>query len=71
MECYNIYTSHEEHSVAPNVEDIEGYFCSMSEQNCQFIVCLMEKRDDDDLTQLRVNIKKCGTIIYGTLFILI
>jgi hypothetical protein len=60
-----MYERHEEHTVKPTMEHIDGYFRSMSERNCQFIVCLMDRRDEDDLTQLRVNIKTCGTIIYG------
>ncbi len=65
MECYNLYQHHEEHNVKPTVEHIDEHFRSMSERNCQFIVCLMDRRDEEDLTKLRLNIKRCGTIIYG------
>ncbi len=71
MEDYNLYQRHEEHFVVPTIECIDGYFRSMSKQNCDFMVCLMDKRDEDELTQLRINIKKCGTIKYGKLSILI
>jgi len=65
MEDYNLYKRHEEHFVEPIMEQIDGYFRSMSEQNCEFIVCLMDRRYEEDLTQLRFNIKRCGTITYG------
>jgi hypothetical protein len=67
MKYYNIYGRHEEHIVEPIFEDIRGYIQSMAERHCQFIVCVMDERREDDLTQLKVNIKKCGTITYGKL----
>ena len=66
MEDFNIYTDHEEHHVIPTAENIDGYFRSISERNCQFMVCLMDREYQDDLTELRVNIKKCGSIKYGS-----
>ncbi|CAF3582060.1 unnamed protein product [Adineta steineri] len=67
MKRYSIYGSHEEHIVTSSFEDIDGYFRGMSEQNCQFIVCVMDENNEDDLTQLKVNIKKCGIRIHGIL----
>ncbi|CAF1170862.1 unnamed protein product [Adineta ricciae] len=43
----------------------DGYFASMNEQNCELIVCVMNGRCEDDLTQMKINIKKCGTIRHG------
>lgn len=62
MKDFNIYGQHEEHIVQPNYEDIDGYFRGMNERNCQFIVCIME---GNDTTQLRTNIKDCGTLKHG------
>ncbi|CAF1151082.1 unnamed protein product [Adineta steineri] len=65
MERYNIYGHHEEHNIAPIFEDIDEHFQSMVEQRCQFMICLMDESHEDDLTQLRINIKKCGSIRHG------
>ncbi|CAF1244396.1 unnamed protein product [Rotaria sordida] len=66
MESYNLYYSgHKEDHIVPIAEHIDQYFCSMSEQKCQFIICLMDRKDEDELTKLRVNIKRCGTLLYG------
>ncbi|UJR32710.1 hypothetical protein I4U23_020169 [Adineta vaga] len=65
LKRYNIYESHEEYVVEPVFEEIDEYFSSMVERNCHFIVCVMNENYEDNLTQLRVNIKKCGTLIYG------
>jgi hypothetical protein len=65
MKFYNIYGRHEEHIVHPIFENINGYFSSMNEQKCQFIVCVMNPEYQDNFTQLKNDIKKCGTIIHG------
>jgi len=65
MKYYNIYGGHEEHIVEPIFEKIDGYFSLMNDQNCQFIVCIMNAEYQDGFTQLKNYIKKCGTIIHG------
>ncbi|UJR29319.1 hypothetical protein I4U23_010532 [Adineta vaga] len=65
MERYSLYGRHEEHIVEPNFEQISQYFRSMSEQMCEFVVCIMHGQSEEELTELRNNIKKCGTILYG------
>jgi hypothetical protein len=39
----------------------------MRERNCQFVVCVMSGRNEDEVTQLKANIKDCGTMKYGKL----
>lgn len=65
MQDYAVYGSHAEHIVKPIFEQIDGYFCSMNEENYEFIVCVMNGDREADLTQMKINIKKCGTIRHG------
>jgi hypothetical protein len=37
----------------------------MRERNCQFVICVMSGRNEDDLKQLKADIKDCGTMRYG------
>lgn len=62
MKNFNIYNQHEEHIVETNYEAIDGYFQQMNERNCQFVVCIL---DGNDPSQLRTNIKECGTLKHG------
>jgi len=71
MKYYNIYGRHEEHIVEPIAANIDGYFRSMTEQKCEFVVCIMNAEHEDDFTQLKSNIKKSGTITHGKLSICI
>jgi hypothetical protein len=68
MKNYNIYGCHEEHMVEPILENIDGYFSSMNARKCQFIVCIMNAEYEENFTQIKNNIKKCGTIKYGKFF---
>lgn len=66
MEDFNLYKSHGAHYVLPTLENIDEHFSSMKENRCQLMICLMESTDNvDDLTQLRIKIKICGTMKYG------
>jgi hypothetical protein len=70
MANYHVNVKHQKHTVRPTIDQITGYFRTMSERQCQFVVCVMSARNDDDLKQLKANIKDCGTIKYGKLSLL-
>lgn len=37
----------------------------MQERGCQFVVCVMHARTEEERNQLKLSIKDCGTIQYG------
>ena len=47
------------------MEEIDRYFEDMQKRGCQFVVCIMDARHDDELQQLKLNIKDCATIKHG------
>ncbi|CAF2535436.1 unnamed protein product [Rotaria sp. Silwood2] len=68
MKSFNINVQHvefTENSIDNDIEKIDKYFYSIKEQNYSFIVCIMNARNQDDLTQLKVKIKTSGTLTYG------
>jgi hypothetical protein len=69
MKTYHVDVRPQEHTVQPNIEQINNYFHTMSARNCQLVVCVMNGRNEDELKQLKSNIKDCGTITYGMLFL--
>jgi hypothetical protein len=71
MNNYHVDVKHERHNVRPTIDQITGYFRTMSERKCQFVVCVMSARNEDDVKQLKTDIKDCGTIKYGKLFLFI
>ena len=62
---------HSTHSIDHDMEKIEKYFRSIQAKNCQFLVCVMNTKYENDLTRLKINIKRCGTLKYGKLFLTI
>jgi len=67
MVNYHVNVKWEKHTVRPTIDQITAYFSKMHERNCQFIVCVMSGRNEDEVTQLKANIKDCGTMKYGKL----
>jgi len=67
MENYHVNVRSEKHVVKPTIDQITLYFSKMRERNCQFVVCVMSGRNEDEITQLKANIKDCGTMKYGKL----
>ncbi len=67
MENYHVNVRWEKHVVQPTIDQITLYFSKMRERNCQFVVCVMSGRNEDEVTQLKANIKDCGTMKYGKL----
>jgi uncharacterized protein YfbU (UPF0304 family) len=67
MKNYHVLVRCENHTVQPTVDEITRYFRAMNEKKCQFVVCVMSARNEDDLKQLKADIKDCGTIKYGKL----
>ncbi|CAF2754230.1 unnamed protein product [Rotaria sp. Silwood2] len=67
MKNYHVNVKHEKHNVHPTVDQITAYFRTMSERKCQFVICIMDGRSEDELTQLKAYIKDCGTIKYGVM----
>jgi hypothetical protein len=67
MVNYNVNVKCEKHIVRPTIDQITAYFSKMHERNCQFVVCVMSGRNEDEVTQLKANIKDCGTMKYGKL----
>ncbi len=65
MENYHVNVNYVNHTVRPTIDEIDGYFRRMRDQNCQFVVCVMDSRHDEDRTQLKANIKDCATLKYG------
>ncbi|CAF1349560.1 unnamed protein product [Rotaria sordida] len=68
MNDLNINVQHvefTEDSINNDIVKNDKHFYSMKEQNYSFTVCIMNIRNQDDLTQLKVNIRTCGTLIYG------
>jgi hypothetical protein len=65
MKSYHVDVKHLAFNVLPNMEQINGYFQAMSDKKCQLVVCVMDAKNEDDLTQLKADIKDCGTIRYG------
>ncbi len=71
MKIYHVDVKCEKHNVLPTIDKITTYFHTMSERKCQFVVCVMSARNEDDIKQLKLHIKDCGTMKYGKLFLLI
>ncbi|CAF4647255.1 unnamed protein product, partial [Rotaria sp. Silwood2] len=67
MKNYHVDVKYEKHNVSPTNDQITGYFSKMSERKCQFIICIMDGKSEDDLKQLKAYIKDCGTIKYGVM----
>ncbi|CAF3907844.1 unnamed protein product [Rotaria sordida] len=65
MENYHVNVKYEKHTVPPTIDKITAYFHDMSERKCQFVICIMNGKSEDELTQLKAYIKDCGTIKYG------
>ncbi|CAF1251060.1 unnamed protein product [Adineta steineri] len=65
MKTYHVNVRHQKCVVEPNIDQITAYFRTMSEKGCEFVVCVMSARNEDDLKQLKAYIKDCGTIEYG------
>ncbi|CAF3561339.1 unnamed protein product [Rotaria sp. Silwood1] len=71
MKSYHVDVKYEKHTVPPTNDQINEYFLKMSERKCQFVICIMDGKSEDDLKQLKAYIKDCGTVKYGKLFLLI
>lgn len=67
MKIYHVDVKHEKHTVRPTIDQITGYFRAMNERKCQFVVCIMSGKNEDELKQLKTDIKDNGTIKYGKL----
>ncbi|CAF4261244.1 unnamed protein product [Rotaria sp. Silwood2] len=67
MNNYHVDVKSEGHNVSPTNDQITGYFSTMSERKCQFVICIMDGKSEDDLKQLKAYIKDCGTIKYGVM----
>ncbi len=67
MKKYNIYKNHRLHFIKVDFENIDEHFRLMKQQNIQFIICIMNAQGEENLTKLKCNIKKCGTILHGKL----
>jgi hypothetical protein len=65
MGTYHVDVKVEKRQVQPTIDDIDEFFREMHERNCQFVVCVMSGRNEDDLKQLKADIKDCGTMKYG------
>lgn len=65
MRTYHVDVKFEKHTVSPTIDKITEYFRAMSQRKCQFVICIMATRNEDDLKQLKADIKDCGTIKYG------
>ncbi len=65
MRTYHVDVKVEKRQVQPTIDDIDEFFRVMHERNCQFVVCVMSGRNEDDLKQLKADIKDCGTMKYG------
>ncbi len=65
MRTYHVEVRVEKREVQPNINHIDTYFREMRERNCQFVICVMSGRNEDDLKQLKADIKDCGTMRYG------
>jgi hypothetical protein len=65
MGTYHVDVKVEKRQVQPTIDDIDEFFREMHGRNCQFVVCVMSGRNEDDLKQLKADIKDCGTMKYG------
>ncbi|CAF3412997.1 unnamed protein product [Rotaria socialis] len=65
MKNYHVNVQYRKHTISPTIDKITEHFHSMNEQNCQFVICVMAGRSEEDLKQLKADIKDCGTIKYG------
>jgi hypothetical protein len=66
MKNYHVDVKFQDHFVSPTNDQINKYFHDMAERKCQLVVCVMNGRNEDELKQLKADIKDCGTIKYGT-----
>ncbi|CAF0996353.1 unnamed protein product [Rotaria sp. Silwood1] len=67
MKSYHVDVKYEKHTVPPTNDQINEYFLKMSERKCQFVICIMDGKSEDDLKQLKAYIKDCGTVKYGVM----
>ncbi|CAF0953109.1 unnamed protein product [Adineta ricciae] len=65
LKTYHVDVKHEKHIVQPTNDEITRYFQAMSSRNCQFVVCVMSAKTEDELKQLKADIKDCGTLQFG------
>ncbi|CAF1492555.1 unnamed protein product [Rotaria sp. Silwood1] len=65
MKNHHVNVNYQNHTVSPTIDQITAYFHSMNERRCQFVLCVMSGRSEEDLKQLKADIKDCGTIKYG------
>ncbi|CAF4869578.1 unnamed protein product, partial [Rotaria magnacalcarata] len=65
MNNYHVDVRYRKHTVSPTIDKITEHFHSMNESKCQFVLCVMSGRSEEDLKQLKADIKDCGTIKYG------
>jgi hypothetical protein len=65
MRNYHVDFKVEKHDVRPTIDQIDAYFRTMHEKHCQLVVCVMSGRNEDDLKQLKADIKDCATMKYG------
>ena len=68
LNTYHVDVRYEEHTVQPTIDRIDGYFKTMQQRRCLFVVCVMHTRTEEERNQLKLNIKDCGTIKYGECF---
>ena len=67
LKNYHINARHVEHTVQPTNDQIDAYFKAMQTRGCQFVVCIMDTRTEEERNQLKLTIKDCATIRYGEL----
>jgi hypothetical protein len=65
MQNYHVDVRFKKYDVQPNINHINIFFREMREKNCQFVICVMSGRNEDELKQLKADIKDCGTMKYG------
>lgn len=65
MREYHVDVRLEKHVVQPTIDEITRYFQAMNTKRCEFVLAVMSGRNEDDLKQLKANIKDCGTMKYG------
>ena len=57
MKSFHVNVRHQYHTVDSTVDQITRYFQEMQRRQCEFVVCVMDGRNDEELQQIRHHIK--------------